>query len=89
VISPLLYSIYINTLPSLLRAYALSTTTRVTVPADLNDPASTASIVSVNSLLFADDVAIFGSKLEVKNMLVAVPSTYLRLSTESLKMCCP
>jgi hypothetical protein len=28
--------------------------------------------VPINSLLFADDVAIFGSKLEVKNMLGAV-----------------
>jgi hypothetical protein len=34
VLSPLLYSIYINTLPSLLRAYVTSITTRVTVPAD-------------------------------------------------------
>jgi hypothetical protein len=77
VLSPLLYSIYINTLPSLLRAYATSTTTRVTVPADPNDPASTASIVPINSLLFADDVAIFGSKLEVKNMLVAVVTIHV------------
>lgn len=69
VLSPLLYSIYINSLPGLLRPFASAKTTRVTVPGSGTSPAET---VAINSLLFADDVAIFGSKREVMQMLNAV-----------------
>lgn len=79
VLSPLLYSIYINNLPSMLRAYASPTTTTVAVPADTNDPTSTTTNVPINSLLFADDVAIFGSKQEVKLMLEAAARHSLTL----------
>lgn len=62
VLSPLLYSIYINTLPELLRVAASPTTTQVMVtPRHRPTP--------INSLLFADDVAIFGTKSEVQEML--------------------
>ena len=57
VLSPSLYSIYINRLPALLRTAATPSTTRL---AD-NTP--------INSLLFADDVAIFGTASEVQQML--------------------
>lgn len=62
VLSPMLYSIYINSLPQALRAAASPTTTRVQLP-DQEEP------IPINSLLFADDVAIFGSKAEVAQML--------------------
>lgn len=62
VLSPHLYSVYINSLPGVLRQAATGNTTMVPVPG-VDSP------VAVNSLLFADDVAIFGSKIEVQNML--------------------
>jgi hypothetical protein len=65
VLSPMLYSIYINSLPSLLRSFASHITTRVSLPSASTTP------LAINSLLFADDVAIFGTKLEVQRMLDA------------------
>jgi hypothetical protein len=62
VLSPHLYSIYINSLPGVLRRAASDTTTSVLVP-------GTSSPTYLNCLLFADDVAIFGTKIEVQNML--------------------
>lgn len=62
VLSPHLYSVYINSLPTVLRQAASPTTTLVHIP-DVDAPAA------MNSLLFADDVAIFGSKQEVQAML--------------------
>ncbi|CAO3703465.1 unnamed protein product [Rhizopus stolonifer] len=64
VLSPHLYSVYINTLPSLLR--------QVVAPATHLVPSSgrsDAGMVPVNSLLFADDVAVIGSAKSVKEML--------------------
>ncbi|KAG1441181.1 hypothetical protein G6F56_011601 [Rhizopus delemar] len=64
VLSPHLYSVYINTLPSLLR--------QVAAPATQMVPSSgspDAGMVPVNSLLFADDVAVFGSARSVQQML--------------------
>ncbi|KAG0868148.1 hypothetical protein G6F15_012243 [Rhizopus arrhizus] len=64
VLSPHLYSVYINTLPSLLR--------QVAAPANHLVPSSgsaDAGMVPVNSLLFADDVAVIGSAKSVKEML--------------------
>ena len=66
VLSPMLYSIYINSLPALLRVHASPTTTRVNVPSNVND---TSELLPINSLLFADDVAIFGTRDEVQAML--------------------
>ncbi|KAK4513018.1 F-box domain-containing protein [Mucor velutinosus] len=60
VLSPHLYSLYINSLPAVLR-YAVSRGTMVS-------PTGMPS-VCVNSLLFADDVAIFGSRTDVQTML--------------------
>jgi hypothetical protein len=62
VLSPHLYSLYINSLPGLLRSAASGTTTVVSPPG-VTGP------VAINSLLFADDVAIFGSKFDVQQML--------------------
>ena len=63
VLSPHLYSLYINPLPSLLRTAACSRdATSVMLPSD-------SSTVAVNCLLFADDVAIFGSPAGVQDML--------------------
>jgi hypothetical protein len=61
VLSPHLYSLYINSLPSYLRSGATGAT-MISVP-DATAP------IAINSLLFADDVAIFGSKVEVQRML--------------------
>ncbi|KAG1573351.1 hypothetical protein G6F48_013367 [Rhizopus delemar] len=64
VLSPHLYSVYINTLPALLR--------QVAAPATHLVPSSgspDAGMVPVNSLLFADDVAVIGSAKSVKEML--------------------
>lgn len=58
VLSPHLYSIYINTLPSLLRQVSSS------LPITVADPP-----IVINSLLFADDVAIIGTPSEVQQML--------------------
>lgn len=70
VLSPHLYSIYINSLPGLLRQAAGITTTSVTVPGD-------SSPVAINSLLFADDVAVFGTKFAVQRMLnIAADHSY-------------
>jgi hypothetical protein len=75
VLSPLLYSIYINTLPAILRAASSAKTTRVRLPIPPSRRSNTKryypTIVPINSLLFADDVAIFGTKLEVQTMLHA------------------
>lgn len=62
VLSPHLYSIYINTLPGVLRQVASDKTSTVTLPGDSNP-------IPLNCLLFADDVAIFGTKNEVQSML--------------------
>ncbi|KAG2178935.1 hypothetical protein INT43_001782 [Umbelopsis isabellina] len=58
VLSPHLYSIYINTLPSVLREAATQLTTTVGSPP-----------IPINSLLFADDVALLGTPTEVQQML--------------------
>lgn len=63
VLSPHLYSLYINSLPSLLRTSAYSSNaTRVTPP-------DASGSIAVNCLLFADDVAILGSANGVQHML--------------------
>ncbi|CAO3703466.1 unnamed protein product [Rhizopus stolonifer] len=64
VLSPHLYSVYINTLPSLLRQVAAPATHLVP-----SSGRSDAGMVPVNSLLFADDVAVIGSAKSVKEML--------------------
>ncbi|KAK4509920.1 uncharacterized protein ATC70_003771 [Mucor velutinosus] len=61
VLSPHLYSLYINSLPSLLRSGATGATMLPVPGAD--------APIAINSLLFADDVAVFGSKSEVQRML--------------------
>jgi hypothetical protein len=61
VLSPHLYSLYINSLPSLLRSVATGAT-MLSVP-------GAAAPIAINSLLFADDVAVFGSKSDVQHML--------------------
>ncbi|KAG1437855.1 hypothetical protein G6F57_020089 [Rhizopus arrhizus] len=61
---PHLYSVYINTLPSLLRQVAAPATHLVP-----SSGRSDAGMVPVNSLLFADDVAVIGSAKSVKEML--------------------
>jgi hypothetical protein len=60
VLSPHLYSLYINSLPAVLRA-AVNRGTMVSPPGMHS--------ICVNSLLFADDVAIFGSRSDVQTML--------------------
>lgn len=62
VLSPHLYSLYINSLPRLLRSVASRGTTSITTP-DSTGP------TPLNCLLFADDVAIFGSHSQVQQML--------------------
>lgn len=62
VLSPHLYSIYINSLPGVLREAASDNTTSLTIPGDIWS-------TPLNFLLFADDVAIFGNKQEVQDML--------------------
>ncbi|KAG0925509.1 hypothetical protein G6F32_013535 [Rhizopus arrhizus] len=64
VLSPHLYSVYINTLPALLRQVAAPATHLVPSSGSPN-----AGMVPVNSLLFADDVAVIGSAKSVKEML--------------------
>jgi len=68
VLSPHLYSIYINTLPSVLRAAATRHTTTVGSPP-----------TPINSLLFADDVALIGTPTEVQQMLDIAASHSLHL----------
>ncbi|KAG2171654.1 hypothetical protein INT43_008034, partial [Umbelopsis isabellina] len=58
VLSPYLYSIYINSLPEALRAVVSPNSIRVADPPTV-----------INSLLFADDVAILGSVADVQRML--------------------
>lgn len=78
VLSPHLYSVYINSLAPLLRSVARMSTTRVlsvspsgplvsawSAPSAEIAPSPTA----INLLLYADDVALFGSALEVQRML--------------------
>lgn len=62
VLSPHLYSVYIDSLPGALRQVASGTATSINVP---NESRPT----PLTSLLFADDVAIFGNKTEVQSML--------------------
>ncbi|CAO3615508.1 unnamed protein product [Mucor hiemalis] len=71
VLSPHLYSIYINSLPGLLRsASGASGPASVLVPSSSGGVSGDTGVpTSINSLLFADDVAIFGSKEEVVSML--------------------
>ena len=66
VLSPHLYSIYINSLPSLLRSVTTPTTHSVLYSSSRSrEPIST----PLNCLLFADDVALFGSDISVHSML--------------------
>lgn len=87
VLSPHLYSVYINTLPALLRsASQLSTITVPSLspsappsPTDITrhglpygpilDTTTTPTDTAINCLLYADDVALVGSCLEVNRML--------------------
>lgn len=73
VLSPMLYSIFINSLPVQLRDFASPLTTRVKVPSTSTSESSSESdnfeITPINSLLFADDVAIIGTRFEVQDML--------------------
>jgi hypothetical protein len=75
VLSSLPYSIYINTLPVILRAASSAKTTRVRLsilpPLRSNTKGYYPTIVPIISLLFADEVAILGIKLEVQTMLHA------------------
>lgn len=83
VLSPMLYSIYINTLPVQLRDYASPLTTRVNVPSipttESTSESNNFESTPINSLLFADDVAIIGTRFEVQKMLdsAAVHSYHL------------
>lgn len=61
VLSPHLYSLYINSLPGILRS-AANGASMINVPGMRNS-------LAINSLLFADDVAIFGCRSEVQDML--------------------
>lgn len=75
VLSPHLYSIYINTLPPLLRDAAAGSTARVfsvspssssaSLPVSSTEPSPT----PINSLLYADDVAVIGSPSQVQRMM--------------------
>ena len=92
VLSPHLYSIYVNTLPSLLRSAATASTTSVLSVSPSGPPGSLSgsssgvppglpfgptvspfplapSATPINSLLYADDVALIGSAREVRHML--------------------
>ncbi|EIE81222.1 hypothetical protein RO3G_05927 [Rhizopus delemar RA 99-880] len=91
VLSPHLYSIYVNTLPALLRSAASATTTSVFSVSPSGPPgpgalvpdglpfgplvgtaalsSSSPSPTPINSLLYADDVALVGSAREVRHML--------------------
>lgn len=62
VLSPLMYSVYINSLPNALCQAASPSSAGVSVPGVSNR-------IALNSLLFADDVAIFGDRHEVQRML--------------------
>jgi hypothetical protein len=77
VLSPLLYSIFINSLPNALRVFASATTPTVLPEATTKVPDP--QPIAINSLLFADDVAIFGTKNEVKSMLDAAAAHSLKL----------
>jgi hypothetical protein len=63
VLSPHLYSLYINSLPDLLRSVASSGDATLVTPSGASGP------LALNCLLFADDVAIFGSQAHVQAML--------------------
>lgn len=65
VLSPQLYSIYINSLPDILRTIAAANPD--TTAASINP--TSGSRLFVNSLLFADDVALIGSPQDVQSML--------------------
>lgn len=87
VLSPHLYSIYINTLPTLLRSVSqlytitvpstspshppppTSTTTHGLPYGPILDTESSPTATAINCLLYADDVALVGSCLEVHRML--------------------
>ncbi|KAI8583785.1 hypothetical protein K450DRAFT_267808 [Umbelopsis ramanniana AG] len=68
VLSPHLYSIYINSLPGELRVCASNHTTKVGETS-----------VAINALLFADDVALIGSATKVQAMLDIASDHSLRL----------
>ncbi|KAG2192553.1 hypothetical protein INT47_012777, partial [Mucor saturninus] len=72
VLSPHLYSLYIDSLPGVLRSAASDSTPEV-FGIDDDEP------VVINSLLFADDVAIFGTKDEVEKMLQIAGDHSLKL----------
>ncbi|KAK4522115.1 uncharacterized protein ATC70_004654 [Mucor velutinosus] len=86
-LSPHLFSIFINSLPALLRQAASSSTTRVmsTSPSCAPSPLwsvitpTHATNIAINALLYADDVAILGSAREVKQMLTLAESHSLAL----------
>ena len=61
VLSPHVYSLYINLLPNLLR-FAATGATMISLPGETNR-------IAINSLLFADDIATFGTKSDVQGML--------------------
>jgi hypothetical protein len=89
VLSPHLYSVYINSLAALLRSAASGRTTRVMsvsssgpLPSHLSPPPpldSPPSPTPINLLLYADDVALFGSASEVQQMLALAETHSLTL----------
>jgi hypothetical protein len=89
VLSPHLYSVYINSLAALLRSAASASTTRVMsisasgpLPSHLSPPpprSSPPTLTPINLLLYADDVALFGSAREVQQMLALAESHSLTL----------
>lgn len=91
-LSPHLFSIFINSLPALLRQAASATTTRVIstspscAPSPLwsAPPTNAASNIAINALLlYADDVAILGSAREVQHMLSFAEKHLLALGYRS------
>ena len=77
VLSPHLYSIYINSLPKLLREAATPQTLTVGT-----------EIMPINTLLFADDVAIIGTHEEVQHMLNLAADHSLKLGYRWSPMKC-
>ncbi|KAG2224392.1 hypothetical protein INT45_002931 [Circinella minor] len=79
ILSPFLYSLYINSLPSILRNKEslqhnntqLSTAPRSIVTPLLNiDNTQTALLPSINCLLYADDVVLIGTPEKIKDLLL-------------------
>jgi hypothetical protein len=89
VLSPHLYSVYINSLAPLLRQAASGFSTRVLstspsgpLPTFLSPPPdrhSTPSLTPINLLLYADDVALIGSANEIQQMLSLAESHSMAL----------